>query len=337
MVHGACVRVTTSRRSTVMAPSAAVSAMLRGLLLLATLPLAAAKGAGAWLDPKHYKGRASFAGMRFIAEDPPHVLNVVGTDDGVEWWHLKGACGGRDMTDITIDFAPKGGPGSVKGKWGRNLPVTSGGPVPPNDPDGHPIVAAHTIKFPDGNSWYLLETPLPAPAQPVRASRRYDDHVGAFTDPKHSKAAGASYAGYRFISESPPHVLSTVGSDDGETWWFVSGSCADPRMSVITLDFTPKGNTLLVGEWVAGGNTAKPGVIRWPDGNAWTHVETPGARVGAVSGLGAKRWLDQHPPGLADFVGLAVLVLLLALCCMICRRLCGKRVTSTPPSAVDDL
>ena len=55
--------------------------MLRGLLsLLATLPLAATKGAGAWLDPKHYKGRASFAGMRFIAEDPPHVLNVVGTD-----------------------------------------------------------------------------------------------------------------------------------------------------------------------------------------------------------------------------------------------------------------
>ena len=51
MVHGAFARVTTSRRSTVMAPSAAVSAMLRGLLLLATLPLAAAKGAGAWLDP----------------------------------------------------------------------------------------------------------------------------------------------------------------------------------------------------------------------------------------------------------------------------------------------
>ena len=228
--------------------------MLRGLLsLLATLPLAATKGAGAWLDPKHYKGRASFAGMRFIAEDPPHVLNVVGTDDGIEWWHLKGACGGRDMTDITIDFAPKGGPGSVKGKWGRNLPVTSGGPVPPNDPDGHPIVAAHTIKFPDGNSWYLLETPLPAPAQPVRASRRYDDHVGAFTDPKHSKAAGASYAGWRFIAESPPHTLSVVGSDDGETWWFVSGSCADPRMSVITLDFTPKGNTLLVGEWRQAG------------------------------------------------------------------------------------
>ena len=47
------------------------------------------------------------------------MLNVVGTDDGIEWWHLKGACGGRDMTDITIDFAPKGGPGSVKGKWGR--------------------------------------------------------------------------------------------------------------------------------------------------------------------------------------------------------------------------
>ena len=159
----------------------------------------------------------------------------------------------------------------------------------------------------------MLETPL-APAQPVRASRRYDDHVGAFTDPKHSKAAGASYAGYRFISASPPHVLSTVGSDDGETWWFVSGSCADPRMSVITLDFTPKGNTLLVGEWVAGGNTATAGSDPMARRATRGRTSRRRARASAPSALGAKRWLDQHPPGLADFVGLAVLVLLLVLC-----------------------
>ena len=55
---------------------------LRLVLLLAIAAHAMGKGAGAWLDAHHYKP-GSFAGLRFIAEDPPHVLNVVGTDDGV--------------------------------------------------------------------------------------------------------------------------------------------------------------------------------------------------------------------------------------------------------------
>ena len=56
---------------------------LRLVLLLAIAAQAMGKGAGAWLDAHHYQGPASYAGLRFIAEDPPHVLNVVGTDDGV--------------------------------------------------------------------------------------------------------------------------------------------------------------------------------------------------------------------------------------------------------------
>ena len=55
---------------------------LRLALLLSIAAQAMGKGAGAWLDAHHYKP-GSFAGLRFIAEDPPHVLNVVGTDDGV--------------------------------------------------------------------------------------------------------------------------------------------------------------------------------------------------------------------------------------------------------------
>ena len=54
---------------------------LRLALLLSIAAQAMGKGAGAWLDAHHYKP-GSFAGLRFIAEDPPHVLNVVGTDDG---------------------------------------------------------------------------------------------------------------------------------------------------------------------------------------------------------------------------------------------------------------
>ena len=54
----------------------------RLVLLIAIAAQAMGKGAGAWLDAHHYKP-GSFAGLRFIAEDPPHVLNVVGTDDGV--------------------------------------------------------------------------------------------------------------------------------------------------------------------------------------------------------------------------------------------------------------
>ena len=55
---------------------------LRLALLLSIAAQVMGKGAGAWLDAHHYKP-GSFAGLRFIAEDPPHVLNVVGTDDGV--------------------------------------------------------------------------------------------------------------------------------------------------------------------------------------------------------------------------------------------------------------
>jgi hypothetical protein len=102
-------------------------------------------------------------------------------------------------------------------------------------------------------------------------------HHGAYADPKHY-AGPSSWAGLRFIQEGPAHILSLVGTDDGENWWTVQGSCSNPpdgpRMSVIKFDFSPKGGPKdLTGRAVRHDNgTAQ---IVWPDGNAWTLVPDP--------------------------------------------------------------
>ena len=52
--------------------------MLRCLGLVAlSLASVAAHGAGVWRDPNHALGDGSLAGLRFIAESPPHVLTHV--------------------------------------------------------------------------------------------------------------------------------------------------------------------------------------------------------------------------------------------------------------------
>lgn len=88
------------------------------MLLIALLGTAqAVPHHGAYTDPNHYKGGGSFAGMRFIAEmdDPPHILRMVGTDDGANWWFLTGRCSGEGMKNILFDFSPKGGPSDLHG------------------------------------------------------------------------------------------------------------------------------------------------------------------------------------------------------------------------------
>ena len=174
------------------------------LLLLASLAAsAAAHGSGVWKDPNHYISDSSLAGLRFVSEFPPHVLNLVGTDDGKTWWALSGTCSGPAMTEINIDFSPKGGPGAVTGTWAK-----SGG--------------VESITFPDGNTWVLAEKPTWAIAAPDGV----DDHVGIFRDPNHF-VSPKSWAGLRFIAEFPPHELRMVGSDDGNVrgMWFLAGSC----------------------------------------------------------------------------------------------------------------
>jgi len=104
----------------------------------------AAHGQGAWLDPQHADDSTPLAGMRYIAEQPPHHLTLVGTDDGRHWFSLTGFCvhgpngvASKDglMTRMHFDFTPKGGPADLEGFWAQYEDGTA------------------TITWPDGNTW----------------------------------------------------------------------------------------------------------------------------------------------------------------------------------------
>ena len=42
---------------------------------------------------------------------------MIGSDDGAEWWSLTGKWNDQTNSDLEIDFSPKGGPSSLKGKY----------------------------------------------------------------------------------------------------------------------------------------------------------------------------------------------------------------------------
>ena len=220
--------------------------MHKAFVLLSLAAKASAHGAGVWKDPNHYVGEESLAGLRFIAEQPAHILQVVGTDDGVTWWHITGTCSGEGMTNINLDFSPKGGPSGVTGKWTY-------------DPQW--VIAREKIHFPDGNVW---ESTGYVPGA-IELDDAVDDHVGVFVDPNHHVAD--TFKGLRFFAEFPPHQLKVVGIDDEDPTkaFFIEGSCSGPDMSDIYLDFRPKGGPELTGKWKGGART-----ITWPDGNVWS-------------------------------------------------------------------
>ena len=127
--------------------------MLRHALaaFLLAVGTTAGNGAGAWLDPKHQSDESPLAGMRFVAESPPHHLTLVGTDDGKTWYTLKGTCSGPSMTKIMFDFSPKGGPKDLTGTYSANRKVR---PLP-----SHPT---HLIPYPHTQPNTSELTPSPA-------------------------------------------------------------------------------------------------------------------------------------------------------------------------------
>lgn len=77
---------------------------------------------GCFTDTSHWvAGDLSFAGIRFITNVlGMHAVDeivVVGSDDGKEIWSLKGKFLNRETGELTIDFAPKGGPADVNGVY----------------------------------------------------------------------------------------------------------------------------------------------------------------------------------------------------------------------------
>mmetsp|Transcript_50958 Transcript_50958/g.84464 ORF Transcript_50958/g.84464 Transcript_50958/m.84464 type:complete len:121 (+) Transcript_50958:79-441(+) len=101
---------------------------------------------GAYVDPKHYMGTESFAGLRFISEGPPHALTLIGTDDGNHWFTLMGTCSGPGMATITFDFSSKGGPAKLVG----TAQLSESGLA--------------QIVWPDGNAWTKVNSPVALPA-----------------------------------------------------------------------------------------------------------------------------------------------------------------------------
>ena len=114
-------------------------------------------------------------------------------------------------------------------------------------------------------------------------------HSGAFTDPNHFVGSD-SFAGMRYISEAPAHQLTVVGTDDGIEWWTLSGTCGGKGMRTITLDFSTKhGPSALAGNWTTLDDRVE---IRWPDGNAWSRLETPEGGM-PQSQRSVAQWTDE--------------------------------------------
>ena len=205
----------------------------RWLLALLAPPTVSAAGAGAWSDPAHRAGPHSFAGTRFVAESPEHVLTMVGSDDGTSWWALQGSSSGSGHATITFDFSSKGGPPALAGRWSREPAGTAG---------------TATITWPDGNSWAAMPQPVTSPTPGTGAT---DDSVGVFYDPNHY-IGPRSYAGLRILArnKSPPHTFRMVGCDDGATWWALEGRFSGAALQMVEVDFSPKGGPVdLRGQW----------------------------------------------------------------------------------------
>lgn len=81
---------------------------------------------GFYIDPNHYK-KGTFEGTRFVSDAKEQAVTLIGSDNGSDFWRLLGS---YDKKVVTVDFSPKGGPGSLKGEYGEGK-----------------------ITWPDGNSW----------------------------------------------------------------------------------------------------------------------------------------------------------------------------------------
>lgn len=76
---------------------------------------------GYYLDPPVAKGRSGFAGIRMVSDLqgdlPGDVLTFVGSDDGANFWSVRGKWLQKDQGKFIVDFSPKGGPKDLQGTF----------------------------------------------------------------------------------------------------------------------------------------------------------------------------------------------------------------------------
>ena len=87
---------------------------------------------GVFTDPNHYTaGSGTLAGLRAVSDFAGESIALVGSDDGVKFWTLRGHYVAKATSSaIVVDFSPKGGPADLNG-----------------------TVSKGTITWQDGSSW----------------------------------------------------------------------------------------------------------------------------------------------------------------------------------------
>ena len=51
-----------------------------------------------------------------MGDQQSNSLTLIGSDDGVAFWSLKGKYTDKATSSIVVDFSPKGGPAGLNGK-----------------------------------------------------------------------------------------------------------------------------------------------------------------------------------------------------------------------------
>ena len=72
---------------------------------------------GVFTDPNHYTaGSGTLAGLRAVSDFAGESIALVGSDDGVKFWTLRGHYVAKATSSaIVVDFSPKGGPADLNG------------------------------------------------------------------------------------------------------------------------------------------------------------------------------------------------------------------------------
>jgi hypothetical protein len=197
--------------------------MIYKLLSLSLVAGVAARGQGAWKDPKHYDpAKGAYAGMRYISEDPP------------DWY---------DKIDGSIT------------KQGAGLTVDA---IMSDDADR------------DGRLTWKEAGKTGTPADLFDAI----DAAGV-GNAKDGVITPSEAALFIKRGERSRKGLTMVGSDDGASWFTVTG-WYDPDDDVhLHFDFSAKGGLDdVVGKWAKHGDSYAQGevMIHWGDGNHWQQL-----------------------------------------------------------------
>lgn len=199
------------------------------------------------------------------------VITLVGSDDGVVFWTLRGRelhdDGGADHHGVRVSFAPKGGPADLSAS-----------------------VSSTTIAWEGAEGRSHRPKPMYETTTPIG---------GLFTDPERYDLAKSLYAGQWVLSDGSvgfecpvpeqdwlcvavdqlavyamrkfaPRVISEpgerlrlVGSDDGAKFFVIDGRVDDRPSGAVVFDFSPTGGSAERRGIVAGGRLA------WLDGPSW--------------------------------------------------------------------